>query len=283
MVVFNLNLQTKDAGNHEAFNDLNFRRAFSMAMDRQAMVDIAGYGYPTLNEYPSGLGAAFHSWNNPKVDAEYGQFSKYNLDAAKKLLADSGYKDADGDGFLDNADGSKIGFDIIVPNGWTDWVNTVQLAVEGLTQIGINARLSTPEEGPWGDKLKAGDFDVGINSIRGGVTPHFMFDLALYSANVGKTRQAASHYSNPELDKLLDSFYQTSDEAAQKKIMDQIQEIIGRDLPYVAVFNNPLWYEYSTKRFTGWFNADNPVARPVVYGGVPERVLHLLALRPVAN
>ena len=55
------------------------------------------------------------------------------------------------------------------------------------------------------------------------------------------------------------------------------------DLPYVAVFNNPLWYEYSTKRFTGWFNADNPVARPVVYGGVPERVLHLLALRPVTN
>jgi peptide/nickel transport system substrate-binding protein len=65
--------------------------------------------------------------------------------------------------------------------------------------------------------------------------------------------------------------------------MDQVQMIIGRDLPYVAVFNNPLWYEYSTKRFTGWFNADNPVARPVVYGGVPERVLHLLALRPVSN
>jgi peptide/nickel transport system substrate-binding protein len=85
------------------------------------------------------------------------------------------------------------------------------------------------------------------------------------------------------LDKLLDSFYQTSDEAEQHKIMDDVQMIIGRDLPYVAVFNNPLWYEYSTKRFTGWFNADNPVARPVVYGGVPERVLHLLALRPVAQ
>ena len=58
----------------------------------------------------------------------------------------------------------------------------MQLAVEGLTQIGIEARLSTPEEGPWDNMLKSGDFDVGINSIRGGVTPHFMFDLALYSA-----------------------------------------------------------------------------------------------------
>jgi peptide/nickel transport system substrate-binding protein len=283
MVVFNLNQQTKNPGNNKAFNDIAFRRAFSMAMDRQAMVDIAGYGYPTLNEYPSGLGAAFHAWNNPEVDKEFGQFSKYNIDAAKALLAEAGYKDVTGDGFVETPDGQKISFDIIVPNGWTDWVNTVQLAVEGLTQVGIEGRLSTPEEGPWDNMLKSGDFDVGINSIRGGVTPHFMFDLALYSANVGKTRQAASHYSNPELDKLLDSFYQTSDEAEQRKIMDQVQMIIGRDLPYVAVFNNPLWYEYSTKRFTGWFNADNPVARPVVYGGVPERVLHLLALRPVSN
>ena len=66
MVYFALNFETKNEANKKAFNDINFRHAFSMAMDRQAMVDIAGYGYPTINEYPSGLGRAFHSWNNPK-------------------------------------------------------------------------------------------------------------------------------------------------------------------------------------------------------------------------
>ena len=85
-MAFTLNFQSPTPGNKAAFTDLNFRRAFSMAMDRQAMVDIAGYGYPTLNEYPSGLGRAFHSWNNAEVDAQFGKYSKYDIDGAKALL-----------------------------------------------------------------------------------------------------------------------------------------------------------------------------------------------------
>lgn len=282
-VAFTMNMQSTDAGNNKAFNDVNFRRAFSMAMDRQAMVDIAGYGYPTINEYPSGIGKAFHAWNNPEVDAKFGQFYKYNIEAAKQLLADSGYKDADGDGFIDNPDGSKISFEVIVPNGWTDWVNTCQLAIEGLAELGIDARLATPEAPAWTDALRTGNYQVAINSFTTGVTPHFSIDLALHSRNIGQTRFAAAKYSNPDLDKLLDSFYTTADHEQQVQIMNQIQVEIAEDTPIVPVFNNPLWYEYNTKRFTGWYNADNPVARPVVYAGVPERLLHLLALRPVAE
>jgi peptide/nickel transport system substrate-binding protein len=65
--------------------------------------------------------------------------------------------------------------------------------------------------------------------------------------------------------------------------MNEVQMLIAADMPLINVFNNPLWYEYNTARFTGFFNADNPVARPVVYSGVPERLLHLLALRPVED
>jgi peptide/nickel transport system substrate-binding protein len=283
IVHFVVNYQTADPGNNEAFNDLSFRRAFSMAMDRQAMVDIAGYGYPTLNEYPSGLGRAFHSWNNPDVDAKYGQFNRFNPDGAKGLLTEAGFVDTDGDGFVETPTGQKIAFDIIVPNGWTDWVNTCQLAIEGLTAIGIEAHVATPEVPAWTEALTAGTFDVAINSLYAGVTPHYSFDLGFHSRNIGKTRMAASHYSNPELDALLDKFYTTDNHEAQVETMNQIQEILGREQVSIPVFNNPLWYEYNTTRFTGWFNADNPVARPVVYEGIPERLLHLLALRPVAE
>jgi len=75
---------------NQTFNDIAFRRAFSMAMDRQAMVDIAGYGYPTLNEYPSGLGAAFHSWNNPEVD-------KASMDLMNSLMVKDGLLTAPAD------------------------------------------------------------------------------------------------------------------------------------------------------------------------------------------
>ena len=282
-VFFSLNLDAEDAGLNEAFNDVAFRRAFSMAMDRQAMVDIAGYGYPTVNDYPSGLGRAYHSWNNPEVEAEYGQYTEFDIDGAKALLEDAGYADANGDGFIDTPSGTPIAFNIIVPNGWTDWVNTVQLAVEGLNELGINATMQTPESPAWTDQLLSGDYEAAINSVTTGVTPHYFFDQALHSRHIGQSRFQSSRYVNAALDTALDSFNATTDEAVQTDVMNQIQMLIAEDMPLVWVFNNPLWYEYNTARFTGFYNADNPVARPVVYAGVPERLLHLLNLRPVAE
>ena len=35
-----------------------------------------------------------------------------------------------------------------------------------------------------------------------------------------------------------------------------------------------------TKRFNGWFSADNPVAKPQVHPDTPERLLHVLSLKP---
>ncbi|MEI9983652.1 MAG: ABC transporter substrate-binding protein [Aliidongia sp.] len=58
-VAININFDSPDADNRKAFRDLNFRRAVSMAIDRAAIVDIAGYGYPTVNDYASGLGRTF--------------------------------------------------------------------------------------------------------------------------------------------------------------------------------------------------------------------------------
>jgi peptide/nickel transport system substrate-binding protein len=282
-VYFSLNLEAEDAGLKEAFNNVAFRRAFSMAMDRQSMVDIAGYGYPTVNAYPSGLGAAYDSWNNPEVDAAFGKYTELNIDGAKAELAAAGFVDKDGDGFVETPSGAKIAFDIIVPNGWTDWVNTVQLAVEGLTAIGVEASMATPESPAWTDALIAGTYQAAINSVTTGVTPHYFMDNALHSRNAGQNRFASARYSNPALDAALDAFNATADAAEQAEIMNQIQWIIAEDMPTINVFNNPLWYEYSSKRFTGWFNADNPVARPVVYAGIQERLLHLLALTPVAE
>ncbi|WP_421951212.1 ABC transporter substrate-binding protein [Pelagibacterium sp.] len=282
-VFFSLNMETTEPGLDEAFNDVAFRRAFSMAMDRQAMVDIAGYGYPTVNDYPSGLGRAYHSWNNPEVEAEYGDYTQFDIEGARALLDEAGYADADGDGFIDSPSGEPIAFSIIVPNGWTDWVNTVQLAVEGLNELGINASMQTPESPAWTDQLIAGDYQAAINSVTTGVTPHYFMDQSLHSRHIGQSRFQSSRYTNPELDAALDAFNGTTDEAEQTELMNEIQMLIAEDMPLINVFNNPLWYEYNTARFTGFFNADNPVARPVVYSGVPERLLHLLALRPVEN
>lgn len=281
LVMFNMNLKSDDAGNSTAFNDVNFRRAVSMSFDREAMVEIAGYGYPTINAYPSGLGSAFHAWNNPEVDEKFGAFTQYSPEDARALLAESGYADKDGDGFVEAPNGEAISFDIIVPNGWTDWVNTVQIAVEGLTEVGIKANVATPEAAIWTEKLLGGDYDFAINAISVGTTPYNHFERGLHQRNQGISRFAAARWDNSKVSNLLDAFTQTNDLDEQKEIIAEVQMVAAEEMPYIAVFNNPLWYQFNTSRFTGFFDNENPVGNPVVHANNPMRVLHLLSLRPV--
>lgn len=280
LVAFYMNFEAPEPGDKTAFNDVNFRRAVSMAFDREAMVEIAGYGYPTINQYPSGLGRAFHAWNNDEVDEEFGAFTQYDIDGAKALLAEAGFKDIDGDGFVESPDGDQIDLEVIVPNGWTDWVNSCQIAVEGLNAAGIKASVATPEAAVWTEKLITGEYDMAINSVRVGATPFNQYLDSLHTNNQAKSRFAASRYYNEELSTLLDTFTQTSDTEKQMEIMAEVQEIIGEEMPLAYVFNNPRWYQYNTKRFSGFFNADNPVANPVVHKTNPARLVHLLNLRP---
>ncbi len=161
-------------------------------------------------------------------------------------------------------------------------MNTVQIGVEGLQALGLNAKTATPEATVWTENLITGDFDVALQGYFAGANPHKYFETAFHSRNMGDrgNRFAAPRYKDPELDKLIDDFTQTADAAKQKEIMFAIQDRVGANQTIIPVFNNPTWYEYSTKRFNGWFSADNPVAKPQLHPDTPERLLHVLSLKP---
>jgi len=281
MVEFIFNQETANADNKKAFQDVKFRRAMSMTLDRQGMVNVAGYGYPTLNQDPTTFGEVYSSWTDPKVLEEFDKYTKYDVDAAKDLLDETGYVDADDDGFRDNPDGTPIKFDIIVPNSWTDWIDTVRIAVEGMQDAGINANIGTPEEAVWGQDLITGKFDAAINSIRAASLPYYPYQQAFNRNDVGKTRFTAQRWFNDDLSKLLNDFTLTSDMDKQKEIMTRAQRIVAENLPLLPVYNNPTWYQYNTTRFTGWSTQDNPFVNPTLSRQNHARLLHLLALRPV--
>jgi peptide/nickel transport system substrate-binding protein len=281
MVAFLFNQETANENNRKAFNDVKFRRAASMALDRGTMVDVAGYGYPTLNEDPAGMGELYKSWADPSVAADFGKYGKYDADAAKALLDEAGYADKDGDGFRDNPDGSKISFSIIVPSSWTDWIDTVTIAVEGLQAVGLDAKIETPEEAVWTGNLINGTFDAAINSLPASASPYYPYKRAFSASDKGKTRFTSQRWFNPEVEALLTEFTQTADPAKQKEAMNKAQRIVAENMPMMPVFNNPNWYQYNTKRFTGWATAENPFVNPSITRNNPARLLHLLALEPV--
>ncbi|MHA6692621.1 ABC transporter substrate-binding protein [Devosia sp. A449] len=283
LVSFQLSMVTPDENNRKAFNDVNFRRALSMLVDRQTIVDIAGYGYPLVNDDPSMLGELYKSFANPEVATQFGQYGKFDMAAGVALLDSSGYVDADSDGFRDNPDGSAIAIDIEVPNGWTDWIDAVQITMESLKEAGLNVKMSTPEAAVWTSDLIAGKYSMTLNALASAADPYFPYRRSFNPDDFGKSRFTAPHWENAEVMDLLEQYSQSKDPAEQKTIMDKVQLIVAEAMPVIPVYNSPSFYEYNTTRFTGWADADSPFISPVVSNANPGRLIQLLALRPVAK
>lgn len=279
-VAFQMNLKTTNAANAEAFNDLNFRRAFSLAMDRTSMVDVAGFGYPAANLHASGLPPRFEAWRNKDAEGPKDAWMVYDVDKAAMTLEDAGYKKG-ADGFRTTPTGKPLAFTIIIPNGWTDWIDDAQIAAEGLRAAGLNVAVATPEYEQWQKQLLDGSFDVALNSRADGSTPFRGYYQAMSTAFAGKITSAASRYTNPKLDDVFNAYRKATSEDERKALFNEVQVIVADDFPMVPVFNGPTWYQYSSKRFTGWVTSKEPVMNPENHDNNRMRLMHLLRLRPV--
>lgn len=281
---FVVNFNTPNAAKHEALNNINFRRAFSMAIDRQTIIDIAFYGSGTINDFASGLGYAFKTWSDEKIHQKYKAYNTYDIEGSKALLKQSGFLDVNGDNYVETPSGQPFELIILSPNGWTDFNNTVQLAVEQLAEAGIRARARTPDFSVYNQAMLDGTYDVAFTGYFHGADPHTYWNSAYNSAlqkGEGMPRFAMHFYKNTTLDKLLDSFYKTADKEQQLKVSHQIQSIVAENQVTIPVMSGAYMYQYNTRRFSGWWSEDNPKGRPSIWAKVPERLLHVLDLKPI--
>ena len=67
----------------------------------------------------------------------------------------------------------------------------------------------------------------------------------------------------------------------QTAALTDIHKAVAENLPTISLFANPIWYEYSTRRFTGWVTEEDPRYQPQVHDGNRMRVHHALALKPI--
>ncbi|HFG1781578.1 TPA: ABC transporter substrate-binding protein [Vibrio cholerae] len=249
------------------FDDLRVRQALSMALDRQEIVDIAAYGYPTPNYNVGGIGELYKTHIDPKIGQKYGYLTQYNPEKAKQLLEEAGIVDRNGDGLRDNKDGSTVEFDIEVVNGWTDWIQVVQMVTEYFDEIGIKANVKTVDWAVYDANLKESKYTMSINWSMVATNPILAYQEYFATSRIGKTWHAGHGVNSPEIDKLIESFGKIGDAKKQEAILSQLQEYTAENLPFIPLFSNPTWFQYSTKKIVGWPNAENPYVQPVWYDG----------------
>jgi peptide/nickel transport system substrate-binding protein len=241
-------------------DDPAFRSALANSIDVDQIVNVV-YGGIVQKSNPVGLlpSPGFLQYLDEDLVTQYG-FS-YDPDKAKQILADAGYADADGDGFVEAPDGTPFALKVIVPFGWTDWMESINVIARSAQAVGINLEPEFPDYGGYADQLYGGTFDMAINNFGSGVsnTPWTYFEWVFRSpiqeqmgnGNFGR-------YDNQEAFDLVDQLDKTplDDTAAMQEVMSDLQEILLRDLPTIPLWYNGAWYQGNT---THWTNLPSSV------------------------
>ncbi len=283
-VRLSMNYMTPNKGNAEAFNNADFKKAMSLAVDRKGIIDSAVYGYLS-QEVPSntGLPPALKGYQSEKAQKEMAKYTKYDIEAAKKLLADAGFKDINGDGYVETPTGKKIKFDIISVQGWTDWNDGAAIAAEGLRAIGIEASSKPKEQSIVIQHWQKGDWDMQYTAY-GNSSDIYKF----YFDTIGDTSRAKTdtwwsvcqtNYVNEKMSKLISELPTAKTDADVKKITDEIEIFFAENMINIPILYNGNWFVYNDSRFTGWSKTESDGQPAICFQD--SKILQLLRLKAV--
>ena len=270
--------------NVRPFDSADVRKAVSMGIDRKMVVDVAEFNYiPPLDA--TGLSEEYKNWKDP-VAVAAGTWTNYDPATANKMLDAAGLKKG-ADGIRIGPDGKPMKYSLLSPNGWTDWNSACQIIAQNMKDLGIEITLDTPEQNTWQEEVFQGKFEWTLGWSSGGATPYEFYRGQMSKLTVlpigTDANENWNRFVDPQADKLIEQFGQTSDPVVQKDIMNQLQVIFVNDAPALPLFPGPDWYEYVTTRFTGFPTKDNPYApgppwnTPVF---APNSLLILTNVRP---
>jgi peptide/nickel transport system substrate-binding protein len=236
-------------------NDRAFRRALAMSIDINKIVT-ADYGNIVQKASPTGLLPTWNKWVDKAQAAKLG--FKYNVSGAKALLAANGYKDTNGDGYVENKAGQSINLRIIVPNGWSDWMTAIQLISASAKDAGIKVTPAYPDYNGLVDERNSGKFDLVINNDKQlGPTPYTYYDY-LFHLPIAESQTFANYArytaSGPKpwaLTLALNKVPPTN-VAKAKAIHSKIQKYILEELPAIPLWYNGMWSQYNTTYWTNF-------------------------------
>ena len=243
------------------FDDVRVRKALSMALNRQLIVEVAMFSYTRPSD-GTGLSDLFETWRDPEVAGA--DWVRFDAEAANALLDEAGLTRGP-DGIRQKADGTPLSVELMVVSGWSDWVRAAQVSSRNLRDVGIDATLRTYDFGAWFGKLGKGEFDLAISWSQGGITPYRFYEGLMGSEAVRPVGEQAGtnwhRYASPELDALLASFQLTSEPATQRILAQHMQRRFAMEAPAIPLFTSPAWGEFNTARFVGWPSEGDPYAR----------------------
>lgn len=212
------------------YQDKKLRQAMAYAINRKEWIDAFYYGYgKPLN----GLIPSAH-WSGAK-EGDVKEY-KYDVDKAKQLLDEGGYKDKDGDGFREDPQGKPFVVNLKHYAGSNPTFEPRTAALKGYWEkVGLKTKVEMEEFGKYSSDLEKSskDMEVYFRTWQQGSDPD---PSELYRSTALWNE---SRYNNPKADKILDEAGDTKvvgdDNDKRKEKYLEWQKIMAEDVPVIPI------------------------------------------------
>ena len=233
---FNQNTGKDDAGKPYVnpiklkwFRNKQFRKAVAHAIDRGSIIEVLMNGLGVPQWSPVGPGSPF--FHNPDVP-KY----EYSPRKARQILAEAGFKDIDGDGYVEDPDGNTVEFDLTT-NSSSTRTDMAEMIRKDLERVGLKVHFMPLEFNMLVSKLDSSfDWEAMILGLTGGVEPHG-------GSNVWQSRghthmwfprqeQPSSEWE-ARINELFEQGAQELDPEKRREIYNEWQMIAADELPLI--------------------------------------------------
>jgi peptide/nickel transport system substrate-binding protein len=209
-------------------SDVKVRQALRLAIDRDA-INKAVFDGLALPGNDSPVGPLYGDLIDATVVAP-----KRDVAAAKKLLEEAGFKDG-------------LSLKFIVPAGEQNADELAQVLQAQWKEAGINVEITQIEQNVYYGDDKSDNFwlnaDLAVTLWASRPDPQLYLDVAFKTG----AQWNEAHWSDPDLDKLIDSARAETDGKKRAATMSQIQKIFVERGPAYIPYFQPLLYAHSKK------------------------------------
>lgn len=247
-------------GSTPALADPAFRDALGYAIDKQAIIDrvLLGNGTPATSILVPAYGALY-----PDISDIVRPF---DLDLAKRKLADAGYEDSDGNGLIEDREGNDLRLRLYLPDVETAYPAVAQFLTAWFREVGVEVITSVVSEASLlsnvGDPTKgSGDYDMLIWFWESGV-PSVQLSV-FQTSQIGGVN--FSFWSDPEYDQMYKDFQRAPSVEKSARIAGRMVRKLYTDGPYHALYYPATLHAYRTDRVSGWPDSTLPPLMNNIY------------------
>ncbi|MGE3495864.1 MAG: peptide ABC transporter substrate-binding protein [Gemmatimonadales bacterium] len=192
-VLFNAKAPGNPDTEHPILAEQRVRRALALALDRSAIAERAfGPGTQT----PAAVRSQAWYWVGG------GQASgAADTATARRLLAEAGWVDRDGDGIRDR-DGSPLELGIIYPVQSSVFAGIAVQLEQAWRRVGVRARLEAIDGAVWIQRRRVGQFDVDIAGAYQDPSPSSLAQSWSCTSAAQPGSSNVGHWCDPEFDRL---------------------------------------------------------------------------------